>query len=224
MDVPAARLTLVRLLVVVSALGPVSHPQVMAAGGRVLRHLTVYEARAEYCGWPSMARTANGDLVVLFCRSEEHLGPDGAILLCRSSDNGKTWARPKVIVDTPLDDRESGCTVLDDGRMLAHVWSTFHTPEGYTALPEGAYEPERVQLCAQGLVLRENGFVCDEGIAYFVKSKKKVPIAFDDALGEQDHGTHRCASDRGGTRRNATPIAAQPQVHPLLFGRHLPAR
>ena len=49
-------------------------------------------------------------------------------------------------------------------------------------IPEGAYEPERVQLCAQGLVLRENGFVCDEGIAYFVKSKKRVPIPFDDAL------------------------------------------
>ncbi|MCK9565843.1 MAG: CRISPR-associated endonuclease Cas1 [Methanothrix sp.] len=49
-------------------------------------------------------------------------------------------------------------------------------------IPEGAYEPERVQLCAQGLVLRENGFVCNEGIAYFVKSKKKVPIPFDDAL------------------------------------------
>jgi CRISP-associated protein Cas1 len=49
-------------------------------------------------------------------------------------------------------------------------------------IPEGAYEPERVQLCAQGLVLRENGFVCDEGMVYFVKSKKKVPIAFDDAL------------------------------------------
>jgi CRISP-associated protein Cas1 len=49
-------------------------------------------------------------------------------------------------------------------------------------IPEGAYEPERVQLCAQGLVLRENGFVCDEGMIYFVKSKKKVTIAFDDAL------------------------------------------
>jgi CRISPR-associated protein Cas1 len=49
-------------------------------------------------------------------------------------------------------------------------------------IPEGAYEPERVQLCAQGLVLKENGFVCDEGMVYFVKSKKKVPIAFDDAL------------------------------------------
>jgi len=49
-------------------------------------------------------------------------------------------------------------------------------------IPEGAYEPERVQLCAQGLVLKENGFVCDEGIAYFVKSKKRVHIPFDDAL------------------------------------------
>ena len=25
-------------------------------------------------------------------------------------------------------------------------------------LPEGAWEPERVQLCAQGLILRENGY------------------------------------------------------------------
>ena len=31
-------------------------------------------------------------------------------------------------------------------------------------------------------MLRENGFQCDEGIVYFVRSKKKVPIQFDDAL------------------------------------------
>jgi len=49
-------------------------------------------------------------------------------------------------------------------------------------LPEGAYEPERVQLCAQGLVLRENGFDCTEGIIYYVQSKKRVVIPFDDHL------------------------------------------
>ncbi len=49
-------------------------------------------------------------------------------------------------------------------------------------LPEGAYEPERVQLCAQGLVLRENGFHCSEGIIYYVKSKTKVSIPFDENL------------------------------------------
>ena len=49
-------------------------------------------------------------------------------------------------------------------------------------IPEGVYEPERVQLCSQGLVLLENGFACNEGIAYFVKSKKRVPVLFDETL------------------------------------------
>lgn len=49
-------------------------------------------------------------------------------------------------------------------------------------VPEGAYEPERVQLCAQGLVLRENGFDCSEGVIYYVKSKERMTIPFDEAL------------------------------------------
>ncbi|NPV63057.1 MAG: CRISPR-associated endonuclease Cas1 [Methanotrichaceae archaeon] len=49
-------------------------------------------------------------------------------------------------------------------------------------IPVGAYEPDRVQLCAQGLVLRENGFDCQEGSIYFVRSKKRVPVVFDKAL------------------------------------------
>lgn len=49
-------------------------------------------------------------------------------------------------------------------------------------VPEGAYEPERVQVCAQGLVLRENGFQCNEGVLYFIESKKRVVIPFDEEL------------------------------------------
>ena len=49
-------------------------------------------------------------------------------------------------------------------------------------VPEGAYEPERVQLCVQGLLLRAHGYQCDEGVIYFVKSKRRVRIAFDDSL------------------------------------------
>jgi len=49
-------------------------------------------------------------------------------------------------------------------------------------IPGGAYEPDRVQLCAQGLVLRENDFKCDSGIIYFVRSKKRIPVSFDRAL------------------------------------------
>lgn len=49
-------------------------------------------------------------------------------------------------------------------------------------LPEGAYEPERVQLCAQGLILRENGFHSDQGILYFAGSRRRVVVQFDSAL------------------------------------------
>ena len=48
--------------------------------------------------------------------------------------------------------------------------------------PERSYEPERVQLCAYGLLLREHGFSCAHGFLYFVAAKKKVEVPFDDAL------------------------------------------
>ena len=46
----------------------------------------------------------------------------------------------------------------------------------------GVYDPERVQLCAQGLLLREHGYVCEEGAIYYVESKERVAVAFDEDL------------------------------------------
>lgn len=46
----------------------------------------------------------------------------------------------------------------------------------------GVYDPERVQLCAQGLLLREHGYICDEGAIYYVASKERVGVPFDDEL------------------------------------------
>jgi CRISP-associated protein Cas1 len=45
-----------------------------------------------------------------------------------------------------------------------------------------AYEPELVQLCAQALILRDNGYVCSEGVLYFVESRERVSVVFDEAL------------------------------------------
>ena len=47
---------------------------------------------------------------------------------------------------------------------------------------KGAYDPERVQLCVQGLVLREHGYTCDAGILYFAESRERVRVAFDEEL------------------------------------------
>jgi CRISPR-associated protein Cas1 len=49
-------------------------------------------------------------------------------------------------------------------------------------IARGVYDPERVQLCAQGLLLREHGYVCEEGAIYYVESKERVGVPFDDEL------------------------------------------
>lgn len=48
--------------------------------------------------------------------------------------------------------------------------------------PERSWEPERVQLMAQGLLLREHGYHCDHGVLYFADSRTRVDIAFTDEL------------------------------------------
>ena len=52
-------------------------------------------------------------------------------------------------------------------------------------IPEKAYEPERVQVCAQALILRENGYRCQSGIFYYIASKRRVEIAITDELVER---------------------------------------
>ena len=46
----------------------------------------------------------------------------------------------------------------------------------------GAHEPERVQLCAYGLLLNEHGHDCQRGILYFVQAKTRVEVEFDEPL------------------------------------------
>lgn len=47
---------------------------------------------------------------------------------------------------------------------------------------KGAWDPERVQLCVQGMLLEEQGYRCDEGILYFVASRERVRVPFDEEL------------------------------------------
>jgi CRISPR-associated protein Cas1 len=48
--------------------------------------------------------------------------------------------------------------------------------------PERAWEPERVQLCLQGLLLRENGYNCDDGVIYYAESQERVRVPFTGEL------------------------------------------
>ncbi len=46
----------------------------------------------------------------------------------------------------------------------------------------GAYLPERAQLCAQVLVLRDHGYVVNDAFIYYAGDRKRVPIEINDWL------------------------------------------
>ncbi len=48
-----------------------------------------------------------------------------------------------------------------------------------------AWRPEQVQLCLQALVLRENGYQCEQGVLYFNSTRQRVTVVIDDRLIEQ---------------------------------------
>jgi CRISPR-associated exonuclease Cas4/CRISPR-associated protein Cas1 len=47
---------------------------------------------------------------------------------------------------------------------------------------EGAYDPERVQVCAQALILEDAGYKVADGAIWYAGSRERVRIALDDEL------------------------------------------
>ena len=46
----------------------------------------------------------------------------------------------------------------------------------------GAYEPERIQVCLQALLLEEHGYKVNEGAIWYAESRERVRIVLDDEL------------------------------------------
>lgn len=79
-------------------------------------------SEADYYAFPSIARLAGGDLVCVFYLGVGHVSPDGRIALARSTDEGKTWSKPEIVVDTPDDDRDPSIMQTRAGRVLLNFF------------------------------------------------------------------------------------------------------
>jgi len=47
---------------------------------------------------------------------------------------------------------------------------------------QGAYEPERIQICLQALLLEEHGYRVEDGAIYYAESRERVRIELDEKL------------------------------------------
>ncbi len=80
------------------------------------------------------------------------------------------------------------------------------------------YDSDRVRLCAQGLVLQENGFFCSEGLAYFSKSRKAASVQFDEPLIQKTRETIIQIRVMAEERKMPPPLVDSPKCNRCSFG------
>ncbi len=49
----------------------------------------------------------------------------------------------------------------------------------------GAYEPERVQICTQAMILEDNGYKVEQGVLWYAGSRERVQVVIDEELRAQ---------------------------------------
>lgn len=66
----------------------------------------------------------------------------------------------------------------EGGAVVPVEYKRGHVPD----LPKQAYLPERAQVCAQILLLRDHGYRCEQGSIYFAADRRRVPVIPEPAL------------------------------------------
>ncbi|MBI4663874.1 MAG: exo-alpha-sialidase [Verrucomicrobia bacterium] len=105
-----------------------------------------------YCGWPTVCRRRNGDLLLSYSGGREaHVCPFGRVELMVSRDEGHTWGWPQVLLDSAIDDRDSGVLETDRGTLLVTTFtslayeSTLAAAEQKKQGDPGAWPMERLR-------------------------------------------------------------------------------
>ncbi len=106
---------------------------------------TISTHSSYYHGWPTIARTADGELLVVCSGGREsHVCPFGRVELIRSRDSGASWSFPRVVLDGPIDDRDAGICVTKSGAILVTTFTSLAYAEHYLDSPSKSLPPEKL--------------------------------------------------------------------------------
>lgn len=72
--------------------------------------------------FPVAQRLADGQIAVVLRGGADHVGIKGRLDIVLSDDEGKTWSKPSVVVDSPLDDRNPAFGIAQDGTLVVGFW------------------------------------------------------------------------------------------------------
>lgn len=121
----------------------------LAAPSSQVHDIKVISQQPEYyCGWPTVTRRANGELLVVWSGGrEEHVCPFGRVDMMRSHDSGESWTWPRTVLDGPIDDRDAGIVETAKGTLLATTFTSLAYDDRLlrkAALPGVTWPKERI--------------------------------------------------------------------------------
>ena len=112
---------LLPVLLLAAALLPAAEPPAF----EVLATKVISQQPEYYHGWSTLARRANGELWVTWSGGREaHVCPFGQVHGMTSRDDGKTWTFPRVLLDSAIDDRDSGVLETAKGTLLVTTFTS----------------------------------------------------------------------------------------------------
>ena len=131
--------------------------------------------------WDSNQFTADGSRIhKRVDSSKRKLRPQDETTLAPSSAPEPPYQARSVWLTSERLGLTAKLDVVDvaDGKAMAVEFKRGKRPN----VPEGAYLPERAQLCAQVLLLREHGYECEAAEIYFAGDHQRTPIAITEEL------------------------------------------
>jgi hypothetical protein len=130
-----------------------------AQTAQVLETKTITPPEEPYAGWPTVARRSNGVLWVSWSGGRDgHVCPMGQVRAMTSKDDGATWTYPRVLLDSPIDDRDSGVMETAKGTLLVTTFTSLayeaDLAKSRIYLPDGkgpAMRPMKPEIIARWL-------------------------------------------------------------------------
>ena len=115
--------------------------------GRVSEIRTISHQPEYYHGWSTVAKRKSGELIVTWSgRREAHVCPFGTVEMMRSRDQGATWTFPRTLMDSPIDDRDSGVLETAKGTLIVTTFTSLAYDDSY--LKKGKHADNQRWLAA----------------------------------------------------------------------------
>ena len=172
-----------------------------------------------YHGWPTCALLPDGRIMVVASADRVgHVCPFGKVVAYQSQDIGESWSAPRILADTPLDDRDAGILVTRSGTILVN-WFTSICWLNYLEKPEYSAWKEIAATVSLKAVSDNLGFwmirSADGGKTW--SEKQAMPVNSPHGPCQLSDGSLLFVGNvigqttdlRGGCRNDILPVAAR---------------